>query len=64
MPSFYERFLKKQPPLRRLGGNDGCDLSLADERRGVSSGRGIGKQPVPVGSAVLEDPQDIPERIV
>ena len=32
------------PALDRLGGDDGADLALADQRRRVGAGRGIGEQ--------------------
>ena len=38
------RFLEQQPALDRLGGDDRADLALADERRRMGAGRGIGEQ--------------------
>ena len=60
------------PALDRLGGDNRADLALADERRGVGAGRGVGEQqgdvlgahvaPVdPVGRAraALDPPGDL-----
>ena len=38
------RFLEHQPPLGRLGGDDGADLALADQGRRMGAGGGVGEQ--------------------
>ena len=38
------RFLEHQPPLGRLGGDHRADLALADQRRRMGAGRGVGEQ--------------------
>ena len=43
-PRNSRRLLQQHAPLDRLGGDDRTDFALADQRRRMSAGRGIGEQ--------------------
>ena len=66
------RFLEQQPAFDRLGGNDRADLALADQRRRMRAGRGVGEQqrdvlgadvaavdPIGRAGAALDPPRDL-----